>query len=99
MREVAIKTHDPEGYLAFRDLNSNDGYSFGVVTYLERWAQLMEAHIEGGVSVADAAEVTEHEADTEGITGFMYGCAVVALRDFWIHGPELYQWHKSRWPS
>lgn len=34
-----------------------------------------------------------HEADTDGITGFMYGCAAQALAHFWKHGEILRRWH------
>lgn len=34
-----------------------------------------------------------HTADTEGVTGFMYGCAVTQLYWHWVHGEELRRWH------
>ncbi len=74
-------------------LNSQDSYSKGVVTFAERWAVLMQREIAEGKTIADVANTTSHEADTEGITRFMYGCAVSMLAGCWIHGEELRRWH------
>jgi hypothetical protein len=46
-------------------------------------------------SFADMAKETSHEADDEGITGFMYGCAVSILVGCWIHGEKLRRWHNK----
>ena len=72
-----------------------DAYGLTVCDYAERWADLMEPVIdERGIEhLPDIAEVTNHEADTDGITGFMYGCAVGMLARVWIYGEELRHWH------
>lgn len=80
-------------YEAYKEMNSKDGYSKGVVDYTERWAVTMEAKIAEGAKLEDIAKDTSHAADTDGITGFMYGCAVQALSHFWIHGEQLRRWH------
>lgn len=90
MRTKAGTEQEYQDYIA---TNSQDGYSLGVVTYFERWANLMEAKIAEGSKLEDIAEETSHTADTEGITGFMYGCAVQALAYFWEHGEQLRRWH------
>lgn len=72
---------------------NSDGYGKAVVDYTARWADLMESHIRAGSKVADIAKATSHEADTEGITGFMYGCAVSTLAEVWEYGEELRKWH------
>jgi hypothetical protein len=90
---MKIQTGKESDYQTYVTNNSKDAYSKGVVDYGEAWAALMEAKIEAGASVADCANTASHEADTDGITGFMYGCAVKALAHFWIHGEELRQWH------
>lgn len=74
---------------------NSDPYGSGVVRYTERWANMMEAEIAQGKALKDIAKQTSHDADTEGITGFMYGCAVGALSHFWIHGEELRKWHNK----
>jgi len=71
-----------------------DAYSAAVYQYAERWANLMEEGLKKeGVLVADIAEKTSREADTEGITGFMYGAAVATLSSVWVHGEQLRRWH------
>lgn len=75
-----------------------------MVKFSERWAALMEKQIPDGSTSPqtlgilvreDFAKNTSHEADTDGITGFMYGCAVQGLAHFWIHGEELRCWHNK----
>ena len=72
---------------------NTDGYGSCVVRYAARWAWLMEQRIAEGSTVADIAKQTGHDADREGITGFMYGCAVGILAQVWKHGEALRCWH------
>ena len=53
----------------------------------------MEAQLAAGKTLAECAKKTSHSADTEGITGFMYGVAVSVLAACWTHGEELRRWH------
>jgi hypothetical protein len=94
-----------DSYAEYVRANSQDGYSKGVVDYTERWAALLEPHIPVGMPEEqvqallardDLGDRTSHEADTEGITGFMYGCAVQALAQFWLHGEGLRRWHNLK---
>lgn len=73
--------------------NNLDPYGAEVYKYAERWAELMEAQINAGNSLVDIAKETSCEADTSGITGFMYGAAVGVLSYFWIYGEELRRWY------
>ena len=57
----------------------------------------MEAKISNGEKLEIIADSTSHIADTEGITGFMYGCAVNALSQVWIHGECLRKWHNAQY--
>lgn len=82
-----------EEYQKYVENNSKDDYSKACVTYTERWAELMENMIAKGEKIVDIAKTASHEADKEGITGFMYGCAVQALAYFWLYGEELRRWH------
>lgn len=50
-----------------------------------------------GDKIVDIADSTSREADTEGITGFMYGCAVNALSQLWEYGEELRKWHNKEY--
>jgi hypothetical protein len=74
-------------------LVNTDPYGNAVFQYAEQWADLMEKRIASGESVGDVAKQTSHDADTEGITGFMYGCAVSILAEAWEHGEALRRWH------
>lgn len=86
---------DPAGWKAACEKNK-DPYGNGVMTYSERWARLMEARMSKGEKLADIADECSHLADSEGITGFMYGCAVSTLAAVWVHGEELRQWHNLK---
>lgn len=83
---------DKEGWEKTVAVN-DDPYGKAGVSFAERWANLMEARIANGERLADIAQATCREADTEGITGFMYGCAVSILSKVWAHGEELRRWH------
>jgi hypothetical protein len=75
--------------------NNPDEYGSAIVRYAESWADLMESKIEERFAIEDIAEETSHQADTEGITGFMYGCAVSVLAQIWEYGGELTRWHNK----
>lgn len=86
---------DADGWKKACDAN-RDGYGGAVMTYAERWARLMEARMARGERIADIAHECSHLADEEGITGFMYGCAVSTLAQVWIHGEALRLWHNLK---
>ena len=48
-------------------------------------------------TVAEIAKSASHTADIEGITGFIYGCAVSVLADCWKYGEELHKWYNKEW--
>lgn len=73
--------------------NNRDAYGGAAVVYAARWAYLMEQRMAAGARLEDIAKATSNEADTEGITGFMYGAAVSMLAHVWAHGEELRRWH------
>ena len=79
-----------------KELRKEKG-SDGIVRNAERWSRMMEQEIKDGASVAEAAERTNHSADTDGITGYMYGQAVNLLCNYWEHGEELRQWHNQKY--
>lgn len=80
------------------EINSNDGYSLGVVTYARRWAKYMQ-HLMGkhNKSISQIADNASHVSDIDGITGFMYGSAVAVLSQCWKYGEELRRWHNKKW--
>jgi hypothetical protein len=72
---------------------NQDGYGACVIRYAARWANYAEAALEKGDNFAAVMERTSHDADLEGITGFMYGAAVSMLAKCWYRGEELRRWH------
>ena len=42
---MKIKEGKVKDFKHFVEINSNDGYSYGVVKYMHRWADLMEAEM------------------------------------------------------
>jgi hypothetical protein len=74
---------------------NHDAYGGGVLNYAEKWARLMQKSLTNGATIAECAEQLSHVADDEGITGFMYGCAVSLLAQCWVHGEELRRWHNK----
>jgi hypothetical protein len=73
--------------------NNQDPYGSGVIRFAERWADIIERDLAAGVPFATAARDGANEADTEGITGFMYGAAVTVLATSWERGDQLRRWH------
>lgn len=73
--------------------NNTDPYGKASYDFAERWAELMEISMASGKQLADIAKDCSHRADTDGITGFMYGCAVGVLSSVWKHGEELRRWN------
>jgi hypothetical protein len=94
MNAPEVKLINEEDWLKSKKVNS-DPYGAAAFTFAERWARLMQLEIAKGNELKDIAEKTEREADLEGITGFMYGCAVSLLKHCWVHGEELKKWRES----
>lgn len=92
-----IKTGLEADYMVVKEKNSHDGCSKAVIDFLERWAELMEAQIANGAAIPAIADATSSAADTEGITGFVYGAAVNILANFWVHGEDLRVWHNAQY--
>lgn len=87
---MLLKNNVVEDYERFVENNSQDPYSFAVVTYMNKWAQLMEEEMQAGaVLTKEIVNKLSHDADEEGITGFMYHEACNRLCYFWIYGDEL----------
>lgn len=47
--------------------------------------------------IVDNADKLSNEADAEGITGFIYGCAVGILLQCWKYGEFLRKWHNGEY--
>lgn len=79
-----------------------DPYGHGIFTFAERWAELMEDEIDNyncspSSVIFLRADALASVADTEGITGFMYGAAVSILSQAWEYGEELRKWHNKEY--
>jgi len=90
-------------YKEWKD-NQNDGYGLACFSFAENWAKLMQKeftnhNIENPdvLSMLEYAEKCSHDADTEGITGFMYGMAVTILAEHWKYGEALRKWHNKEY--
>lgn len=92
---LPFNTSNPEGWQKTVD-NNSDGYGACGVRFAARWANYMERELATGAKLSDVADKASHEADKEGITGFMYGCAVSILSQVWTHGEELRRWHNLK---
>ena len=90
-----MKFTDKEGWEKSVAANPR-GYGYAVISFAQRWAELMEHEIEvNGQELQAVAQRTSFEANTEGITGFMYGAAVSILSQVWIYGEALRKWHNK----
>ena len=98
----AFRCVDEDAWKSWVDANQ-DGYGRACILYAAYWASLMDAAM---VPADDSdplgfcsanADRFSHEADVEGITGFMYGCAVQMLSRCWVHGEALRRWHNKEW--
>lgn len=92
---ATMTLRDADGWQRACDANK-DGYGGAVMSYAERWARLMEVRMAKGERLAAIASECSYLADSEGITGFMYGAAVSTLARVWIHGEALRLWHNLK---
>ncbi len=76
-------------------VNQIDEYSKAAVAYAQRWAEMMEKGLETGLQLKDIWHDFGFQADTEGITGFMYGMACEWLTKLWFKGDELRILHNA----
>lgn len=95
MAPKSLTLRDEEGWKKSVEANK-DGYGAAVIRYAEKWARLMEGRMEHGDTLENCADEASSIADDEGITGFMYGCAVSILSQCWIHGEQLRLWHNLK---
>jgi hypothetical protein len=96
IQDHSIELKDSEGWNKSVEANS-DPYGKASIDFARSWAILMQIEIEKGSTVAECAEKTSNEADVDGITGFMYGCAVSLLSQCWEYGEDLRKWHNKEY--
>ena len=97
---MKIKNGMENKYKEWFDKN-NDPYGRRCFTYAECWAELLESNIIDNCDIqkviVDNAEECSRKADTDGITGFMYGMAVSILSECWEYGDYLRKWHNKEY--
>ena len=91
-----MKIKDIQAYENWK-ANNTDPYGLAIFRYAERWANMMEERIANGEKIENIAETLSFKANEEGITGFMYGCAVKILSECWECGEELRKWHNEKY--
>lgn len=81
-----MKTKNKKEYQDWFDKNSNDSYGKRCFTYAEDWANMMEKHLkEGKLLNHKVIEDFGNDADTDGITGFMYTASKSILKNYWVY--------------
>jgi hypothetical protein len=99
-----VKVKDRKAYEDWKDKQRGhddpmaDAYGLACFSYADRWATMMEAEMAANpdVDFGEMAKRLSHEADVEGITGFIYGMAVGILSECWVEGDLLRRWHNKR---
>lgn len=95
-----MRTLNQQKYDDWKAKNT-DPYGARIFSYAEDLANLLEKEIEiSGKSPEEVinthADRFSHEADYDGITGFMYGAAISTLSACWIFGEPLRRWHNLK---
>lgn len=75
---------------------NTDEYGAAIYKYAENWARLMQVGLTKDSDLTRIADTCSHDADAEGITGFMFGAAVSILSSCWVHGEKLRVWHNAK---
>jgi len=72
-----------------RTINRKSPYGAATIAYMDAWGDMMEAIIvaEGIAALTpERVEQTSHDADTDGITGFMHSWSMSVLQSLWVYG-------------
>lgn len=98
-----MQVKDQKAYDEYKAKNAPRGSSFDnyvaeILAYTERWAELMQKQVpEDKPLTREIMDSTSHEADTSGITGYMYGAAARAISTHWIRGDEFRALYNSQY--
>ncbi len=91
---LPFKIRDQEGWNRAVAAN-NSPYGAATIRYAARWANLMERHLAEGAKLEAIASAASYDADLEGVSGAMRGCAGSILARVWEHGELLRRWHEG----
>ena len=87
---MQIKDYMKDDWDKVIEINSKDGYSNATVAYAIKWANLMEKEMEKWNELTkEIVSRTSHDADEEGVTGFMANCAFGLIKQFWLYREKL----------
>lgn len=87
---MRIKKGMGEEYGRFCEVNSHDGFSYFVIKFMHKWADLMEELVEQeGKSVDECIEYCSDKAGGGELSGTIWGCARSAIARFWEYGDEF----------
>jgi hypothetical protein len=78
-----FEVRDPALWANLVETNIEDPYGYAALRYAARWAALMEYEMSEGRKGQEMIDRTSHEADLEGITGFMQNFARRVLVSCW----------------
>jgi hypothetical protein len=88
-------TKADKGFWASMVEKNVDSYGSAVLRFADRWARLVDGELKRGKRFNRVVETCSHIADTEEISGFMYGAARSTLIKCWVHGKKLQSWKKK----
>lgn len=77
-----------------------ESYSYDIISYAEKWADLMEEAFAKGFLIQDFAMKTSLEAAEtvqNGLTFMMNVMAARILVKHWIHGDLFLEWYNTHW--
>lgn len=90
-----MQIKDQTRWNEYKEANQ-DPYGGCVIRFAEAWADAIEEAMAKGETLEAVAERLCREVDRRpgfGITGAMYGMAIVVLSQCWEHGEALRRWH------
>ena len=99
-----MKVIDVAAWENLKSISKASTYIRAIVEYMERWVNLMEKELalpanagdgNGNETIKRIYLPSSHEADIDGITGFMFSLAVDMLAKHWIYGEALRVAHNA----
>lgn len=91
-----MKVRNKDVYMKWKRVNANDGYSFDIFKFSEKWADLMEEEVEKGHNIEEIADDTSKIAGIDELTNTMFDSSLDILYRCWIYGYELETWFKRK---
>ncbi len=95
VKEYILPSYSDKGRQKWTDsvlANMDGDYGEVIIRYAVAWATTIEERINTGNYLEDVAKQSSYDVADEGITGFMYGCAVSVLAPAWKYGEQLRKW-------